>query len=123
MIELTSEQVKQIEAMLNDRTYVLNYYKECLLKEDFECTHGGKKPDIIDALRCVFVADGRYREDQRQTYFKIEDDHEWGLDYSIYGRNCDNMSTEEFEEIKAVTLNVLKNLEECYVTKEEEVKD
>lgn len=123
MIKLTSEQVKQIEEILNDHTYVLNYYKECLLKEDFEYSHDGKKPDIIDALRCVFVSDGRYREDERQTYFKIEDDRKWGLDYSIYCRNCDNMSTEEFEEIKAVTLNALKDLEECYVTKEEEVKD
>lgn len=123
MIKLTSEQVKQIEEILNDHAYVLNYYKECLLKEDFEYIHDGKKPDIIDALRCVFVADGRYREDQKQTYFKIEDDHEWGLDYSIYGRTCDNMSAEEFEEIKTVTLSALKNLEDCYVIKGEAVKD
>ena len=123
MIKLTPEQIKQIEEMLNDHTYVLNYYKECLLKEDFEYIHDGKKPDIIDALRCVFVADERYREDQRQTYFKIEDNHKWSLDYSIYCKNCDNMSDKKFEEIKKVTQDALNYLEECCIKKEEEVKD
>lgn len=123
MIKLTSEQIKQIEELLNDHTYVLNYYKECLLKEDFEYIHDGKKPDIIDALRCVFVADERYREDQEQTYFKIEDNHKWCLDYSIYCRNCDNMPTKKFEEIKKVTQDALNYLEECCIKKEEEVKN
>lgn len=117
MIKLTEEQIKRLEDMLNDHSYVLDYYKKALIDEDFKEIHDGKEPDIIDSLGCVFVASGRYRKNQRETYFSIENSSKYGIDYSIKCKNCYDMSKETFEEVKNTTLEVLKNLEENYVEK------
>ncbi len=118
MIKLTQEQVKGIEEILNRNSYAIDYYLDALLAEDFEEIHK-RKPDIVDAIRCVFVADGRYREEHEQTYFRIENSSKYGIDYSIYCKNCQDISKEEFKEIKSTTLSVLTELEDYYLKKEE----
>ncbi len=118
MIKLTQEQIERIEEILNRNYYALNYYKECLLAEDFKELHDGKEPDIVDAIHCVFVADGRYREYQDITYFSVEHTSKYGYDYCIHFKKCCDMDQETFNHIKEVTLEVLENLQEDYVVKE-----
>lgn len=117
MIKLTQEQIERLEEILNRNDYALNYYKECLLAEDFKELHDGKEPDIVDAIHCVFVASGRYINHQDITYFSVEHTSKYGYDYCINCRKCDDMTQETFNHIKEVTLSVLENLQQNYVVK------
>ena len=115
MIKLTNSQIARIEEMLNRNEYVLNDYIQTMIAEDFEEIHDGAKPDIVDALGCVFCGDSRYREDRRHTFFKIEDSPKYGIDFSILCSNCYHMSKETYEEVEKITMAVLNDLKENYM--------